>query len=77
MGCSYRELSAWQKAMKLVTEIYEATQRFPSEERYELNNPLRRASVSVPSNIGGRTGSFFEKSVSSLPEPGTWLSGGN
>src|SRR4029077_14971364 len=51
MGRSYRELIAWQKAMKLVTEIYEATQRFPSEERYGLTNQLRRASVSVPSNI--------------------------
>ena len=36
MGRSYRELIAWQKAMKSVTEIYEATQRFPSKERYGL-----------------------------------------
>jgi hypothetical protein len=77
MGRSYRELIAWQKAMKVVTEIYEATQRCPSEERYGLTNQLRRASVSVPSNIGGRAGSFFAKRVSSLPEPCTWLSGGN
>jgi four helix bundle protein len=38
MRRSYRELIAWQKAMKLVTEIYEARQRFPSEERYGLTN---------------------------------------
>jgi four helix bundle protein len=37
-GALNRELIAWQKAMKLVTEIYEATQRFPSEERYGLTN---------------------------------------
>jgi four helix bundle protein len=51
MGRSYRELVAWQKAMKFVTEIYAVTQRFPGEERYGLTNQLRRASVSVPSNI--------------------------
>jgi four helix bundle protein len=61
MGRSYRELIAWQKAMKLVTEIYEATQRFPSEERYGLTNKLRRASVSVPSNIAEGQARFSQK----------------
>jgi len=61
MGHSYRELIAWQKAMKLVTEIYEATQRFPSEERYGLTNQLRRASVSVPSNIAEGQARFSQK----------------
>ena len=51
MGKSYRELVAWQKAMLLVTEIYRATKTFPVEERYGLTNQLRRAAVSVPSNI--------------------------
>ena len=51
MGKSYRELVAWQKAMLLVTEIYRATKTFPIEERYGLTNQLRRAAVSVPSNI--------------------------
>jgi four helix bundle protein len=51
MGTSYRELVAWQKAMLLVTEIYRATKTFPIEERYGLTNQLRRAAVSVPSNI--------------------------
>jgi four helix bundle protein len=51
MGQSYRDLVAWQKAMKLVTEIYHGTQAFPPEERYGLSNQLRRAAVSVPSNI--------------------------
>jgi four helix bundle protein len=51
MGRSYRELVAWRKAMKFVIEIYQATQNFPSEERYDLTNQLRRAAVSVPSNI--------------------------
>lgn len=48
---SYQELVAWQKAMDLVVAIYDATRAFPKEETYGLTNQLRRASVSVPSNI--------------------------
>jgi four helix bundle protein len=51
MGDSYRDLIAWQKAMRFVVEIYQATQSFPREERYGLANQLRRAAVSVPNNI--------------------------
>ena len=51
MGQSYRELIAWRKAMQLVTEIYLATQAFPRHELYGLTNQLRRAAISVPSNI--------------------------
>ena len=47
----FRELVAWQKAMDLVVRIYEATEPFPSSERFGLTNQLRRAAVSVPSNI--------------------------
>jgi len=51
MGESYRDLIAWRKAMSLVTEIYQATVIFPRSELYGLTNQLRRAAVSVPSNI--------------------------
>jgi four helix bundle protein len=51
MGQSYRDLVAWQKGMQLVTDIYRETKTFPLEERYGLTNQLRRAAVSVPSNI--------------------------
>jgi four helix bundle protein len=51
MGQSYRDLIAWQRAMQLVTDIYRETGKFPVEERYGLTNQLRRAAVSVPSNI--------------------------
>jgi four helix bundle protein len=47
----YRDLIAWQKAMSLVTEIYRVTQSFPREELYGLTSQLRRAAVSVPSNL--------------------------
>lgn len=51
MGQSYRDLKAWQKAMDLVTEVYVATQNFPKDEIYGLRSQVRRAAVSVPSNV--------------------------
>lgn len=48
---SFRDLIVWQKAMKLVTRIYQATRSFPKEELFGLTNQLRRAAVSIPSNI--------------------------
>jgi len=48
---SYRDLIAWQKSMDLVTEVYHCTQAFPKTETYGLVSQLRRAAVSVPSNI--------------------------
>ena len=47
----YRQLIAWQKAIALVTAIYSETKSFPREEIYGLTSQLRRAAVSVPSNI--------------------------
>jgi four helix bundle protein len=47
----YQELIAWQKAIALVTEIYSLTAAFPHTEIYGLTSQLRRAAVSVPSNI--------------------------
>ena len=50
-GQSYRDLIAWQKGIELVAPIYRVTQTFPKEEIYGLTSQLRRAAVSVPSNI--------------------------
>ena len=50
-GKSYRELTVWQKAMQLVTDIYRATEKFPKAETFGLSGQVRRAVVSVPSNI--------------------------
>jgi four helix bundle protein len=47
----FRELIAWQKAMDMVVEVYRLSRCFPREEIYGLTNQLRRAAVSVPSNI--------------------------
>lgn len=48
---SYKDLIAWQKAMDLVTCVYAVCRQLPDEERYALSDQLKRASVSVPSNI--------------------------
>jgi four helix bundle protein len=48
---NYRDLIAWQKAMDLVEEIYRTTRDFPRDEQYGLTSQMRRAAVSIPSNI--------------------------
>jgi four helix bundle protein len=48
---NYRELKVWQRSYRLCLEIYRITKTFPNEERYGLTSQIRRAAVSVPSNI--------------------------
>jgi four helix bundle protein len=47
----YRRLNVWKEAMQLAIETYKATQTFPKHELYGLTSQLRRAAVSIPSNI--------------------------
>ena len=48
---SYRDLEVWKKSIALVEQIYRASKNFPPDERFGLTSQLRRAAVSVPSNI--------------------------
>lgn len=48
---SYRDLEAWKRALLLIAEVYRTTRRLPSEERFGLTSQMRRAAVSVASNI--------------------------
>ena len=48
---TYKELIVWQKAVNLVSMIYNNTKNFPKKEIYGLTNQIRRAAVSIPSNI--------------------------
>ena len=48
---SFKDLRAWRKAMEMVVSLYRLTDSFPSSERFGLISQLRRAGVSVPSNI--------------------------
>jgi len=51
MGGSYKDLVVWQRAIEFSTVIYRLTGAFPSAEQFGLSNQLRRASVSIASNI--------------------------
>jgi four helix bundle protein len=53
---SYRDLLVWQRSIQLSVAVYEFTRNFPAEELYGLRSQLRRASVSVASNIAEGTG---------------------
>ncbi len=48
---NYKELKVWQKSYQFCLEVYKITKEFPKEERYGLTSQIRRAAVSVPSNI--------------------------
>lgn len=49
---AFRDLKVWQRSMDLVERIYEVSAAFPRDERFGLISQIRRAAVSVPSNIG-------------------------
>lgn len=48
---THKDLDVWRKGITLVTDVYVLTKNFPKEEMYGLTNQLRRAAVSIPSNI--------------------------
>jgi len=61
----YKDLHVWQKGMQLAKEIYLLTGKFPSEEKFGLVSQMRRAAVSIPSNIAegqarNTTGEFVQ-----------------
>ncbi len=51
MANTYRDLLVWQKAKALAVEVYRATERFPNSELFGLTSQMRRAAISVASNI--------------------------
>ena len=61
MGRSCKDLVAWQKSMDLVTATYRAIAGFPKDELFGLTSQLRRAAVSIPSNIAEGQGRLSEK----------------
>ena len=71
---NYQELIVWQKAMDLVEDVYKSSKDFPREEIYALTSQIRRAAVSIPSNIaegqGRRTTLDFLRHLSIAYEIG-------
>lgn len=57
----FRDLIVWQKSMELVREVYQLSKGFPPDERYALTDQLRRAAVSIPSNIAEGNGRASNK----------------
>jgi len=61
---SFRDLRVWQEAMKLAIEIYHQTEKFPKHELYGLSQQMRRAAVSIPSNIAEGKGHRSDREFS-------------
>ena len=78
---NHKNLDLWQKSMDFVIQLYEITSQFPNNEKSWLVNQLRRASVSIPSNIAEGSGRGSDKdfirflyfSLGSLAETETQL----
>ena len=60
---THKDLKVWQKSIDMVVEIYLATSTFPKDELYGLTSQIRRASVSIPSNIAEGYGRFSDKEL--------------
>lgn len=61
---SYKDLLIWQKGIILVVKVYKLVKTFPQEELYALTSQIKRASVSIPSNISEGYGRNTDKSFS-------------
>ncbi|MGB9071845.1 MAG: four helix bundle protein [Terriglobales bacterium] len=63
MSSDYKELRVWQDAMTLVRDIYRLTRTLPKEETFGLTSQMRRAAVSVPSNIAEGKGRHSQREL--------------
>ncbi len=73
MDKPHKRLLAWRKSMELVVKIYELTKAFPREEVYGLTSQIRRASVSVPSNISEGVAGTISHTISKFPVNRDWI----
>ena len=64
----FEKLDVWQKAVNFANDVYEVTRTFPSEERFGLTSQIRRASVSISSNIAEGSGRSSNKDFARFVE---------
>jgi len=67
MSQSFRDLQVWQKSIRLATKVYLLTGEFPREEVYGLTSQIRRAAVSIPSNIAEGLGRLTSGETKQFP----------
>ncbi|MDD4295020.1 MAG: four helix bundle protein [Candidatus Omnitrophica bacterium] len=58
---SFKDLNIWERGVKIVEDIYAITKSFPKEEIYGLTSQMRRAAISIPSNIAEGFSSAYNK----------------
>ncbi|MBU1863225.1 MAG: four helix bundle protein [Candidatus Omnitrophica bacterium] len=58
---SFKQLKIWQKGIEIVKDVYVITKKFPKEELYGLTSQMRRAAISLPSNIAEGFKRFHNK----------------
>ena len=66
MSSSYRDLRVWQQPMDLAMQVYRLTETFPKHELYGLTGQIRRAAISIPSNIAEGKGRRTDRDFSSF-----------
>ncbi len=66
MRHNVNELKIWQKSIDLVVDVYKITASFPTDEKYGLISQVRRAAVSIPSNIAEGAGRNTDKDFSNF-----------
>jgi four helix bundle protein len=67
MDKPHKRLEVWRQSMDLTINIYRTTEKFPSQELYGLTNQLRRAAVSIPSNIAEGAARQTKKEFTNFP----------
>ncbi len=60
---THKNLNVWQNAMSFVVDIYRVTQSFPDEEKYGITSQMRKAAVSIPTNIAEGYGRLYKKEI--------------
>jgi four helix bundle protein len=60
---SHKDLEVWKRSIELVTKIYSVTNNFPNQELYGITSQIRRAAISIPSNISEGAGRHHRKEL--------------